>query len=64
MGTHPYWRKQVSGQNGLGLSPELLDRLKRIAKAQARTPEQVLSDAVLEYWIRFATRNKLKQEEW
>ena len=54
----------MSGQNGLGLSPELLDRLKRIAKAQARTPEQVLSDAVLEYWIRFATRNKLKQEEW
>jgi predicted transcriptional regulator len=48
----------------LGLSPELLERIKRIATAQKRSLADVLHDAVTEYWIRFATRNKLKQEEW
>jgi hypothetical protein len=48
----------------LALTPELLERLKRIAAAQKRTPMQVLCDAVQEYWVRFATRNRLKQEEW
>ena len=48
----------------LGLTPELLERIKRIAAAQKRPMANVLCDAVTEYWIRFATRNKLKQEEW
>jgi predicted transcriptional regulator len=48
----------------LGLTPELLDRLKRIAAAQRKTLAQVLSDAVQEYWVRYATRNRLKPEEW
>lgn len=48
----------------MGLTPELLDRLKRMAKAQEKTLGQVLCDAVQEYWVRFATRNRLKPEEW
>lgn len=48
----------------MGLTPELLTRLKRIAEAQKKSLGQVLCDAVQEYWIRFATRNRLKQEEW
>jgi predicted transcriptional regulator len=48
----------------LGLTPELLERLNRIAKAERRTVAAVLIDAVQQYWVRFATRHKLKQEEW
>jgi hypothetical protein len=48
----------------LALTPELLERIKRIAKAQKRDPAQVLCDAVQEYWVRFACRERLKQEEW
>lgn len=48
----------------MGLTPELLTRLKRIAESQKRSLGQVLCDAVQEYWIRFATRERLKQEEW
>jgi len=47
-----------------GLTPEMLDRIRRIAKTQNRSLAQVLSDAVQEYWIRFATRERLKPEEW
>lgn len=48
----------------MGLTPELLTRLQRIAKAENRTVTSVLLDAVQEYWIRYATRKRLKQEEW
>lgn len=48
----------------IGLTPEHLERIKRIAQATKRTPEQVLADAVLEYWIRFACNAGLKQGEW
>jgi predicted transcriptional regulator len=48
----------------MGLTPELLTRLSRIAKKQNRSLAQVLHDAVQEYWIRFATRERLKPEEW
>lgn len=48
----------------IGLTPEHLERIKRIAQATKRTPEQVLADAVLEYWIRFACNAGLKQDEW
>ena len=50
--------------SALGLTPELLERIRRIAAAQKRTLAQVLCDAVQEYWIRFAARERLKQEEW
>ena len=45
-----------------GLTPELLERLRRIAKAQNRSLAQVLCDAVQEYWVRFATRNMVRSE--
>jgi hypothetical protein len=48
----------------LGLTPEHLERLKRVAKKQNRTLAQVLADAVQEYWVRFATRERLKPEDW
>jgi predicted transcriptional regulator len=48
----------------IGLTPELLERLRRIAKATKRSVRAVLCDAVQEYWVRFACRNRLKQEEW
>lgn len=46
------------------LTPELLERLNRIATAEKKTLKQVLCDAVQEYWIRYATRNRLNQGEW
>lgn len=48
----------------LGLTPSLLERLKRIAKAENKTVDKVLYEAVLEYWVRFAARNRLPQKEW
>lgn len=48
----------------LGLTPEHLERLKRIAAKQNRTIAQVLHDAVQEYWVRFACRERLKPGEW
>ena len=48
----------------LELTPELLDRLKRIAESETKSLKSVLCAAVQEYWVRHATRNKLKQEEW
>ncbi len=48
----------------LSLTPELLERIRRIANASKKRPEQVLAEAVQEYWIRFATRNGLKPEQW
>lgn len=47
-----------------GLTPEAMERIRRIAKATGRTPAQVLADAVLEYWVRYATRERLTKEEW
>lgn len=48
----------------LDLTPELLERAKRIAEAEKKPLKQVLCDAVQEYWIRYATRNRLNQGEW
>lgn len=48
----------------IGLTPEHLERIKRIAAARKQTPEQVLADAVTEYWVRYATRERLPQKEW
>ncbi len=47
-----------------GLTPEHLERIKRIAAARKQTPEQVLADAVMEYWVRYATRERLAPKEW
>jgi hypothetical protein len=48
----------------LGLTPELLERIRRIATAQKRSLADVLHDAVTEYWVRYATRERLKPEQW
>ena len=48
----------------IALTPEHVDRIKRMAAAQRRTPEQVLAELVLAEWVRFATRERLKPEEW
>lgn len=47
-----------------GLTPELLERLRRIAKAEGKTLAQVLDEAVQIHWVRFAARERLKPEEW
>jgi hypothetical protein len=47
-----------------GLTPEHLERLRRIAKNDKRSIEQVLWDAVNEYWLRWGSKQKLKPEEW
>jgi hypothetical protein len=39
-------------------------RAKRIAVAQSKSVPEVIEDAVLEYWVRFATRAKLAHREW
>ncbi len=58
-------KSQAKGQEGvIGLTPEHLEHIKRIAQATKRTPEQVLADAVTVYWIRFACNAGLKQGEW
>jgi predicted transcriptional regulator len=54
---------QPSGE-AAGLTPELLSRLLRIARESRRTASAVLCEAVQEYWVRFATRQRLKPEEW
>ena len=46
-----------------GLTPELAERVRRMAAADKRTPDQVLCDAVQEYWVRWACRKQLKPEE-
>lgn len=53
-----------AGVDPIGLTPELLERLRRIAKAENRTVAQVLCDAVEVHWVRFAGRNRLSPEEW
>lgn len=46
------------------LSPELLERLHRMAAADGLTLAQVLEDAVQIAWVRWGCRRKLKPEEW
>ena len=48
----------------LKLSPEHQERIERIARERKEKPEKVLADAVQEYWVRYATREKLTQKEW
>lgn len=46
------------------LSPELTERVERIAAAQSKSAAEVIGDAVLEYWVRYAARAKLKPGQW
>lgn len=46
------------------LTPELIERLRRMAAADGRSVAQVVCDAVTNEWIRWGTRRKLKREEW
>lgn len=39
------------------LTPEHADRVKRIAAAEGKTPEQVIGDAVTILWVRHATKH-------
>ncbi len=48
----------------LALTPEHDERVRRVARETGRTPEQVLADAVQEYWVRYATRLKLGADQW
>lgn len=46
------------------LSPEHVERLRRIGVVEGKTPSQVLADAVGEYWVRFACRQRFTPEAW
>jgi hypothetical protein len=48
----------------IGLTTEHLERPRRISVKEKRPIAQVLNDAVQEYWVRFATRQRLNPEEW
>jgi len=50
--------------DGFGLTPELLERVRRIAKHDGIPAANVLYNALQEYWVRWATRKRLKREEW
>lgn len=39
------------------LTPEHADRVKRIAAAEGKTPEQVVADALTILWVRHATKH-------
>lgn len=39
------------------LSPEHAERVKRIAAAEGKTPEQVVADALTILWVRHATKH-------
>lgn len=54
----------VAGDESFGLTPELLDRLRRISTATKQSPGAVLCDAVQRLWVGFAARTGLKAEEW
>lgn len=48
----------------IGLTPEHLERIKRIAVARKQTPEQVLADAVTVYWVSYAASERIPKEKW
>jgi predicted transcriptional regulator len=48
----------------IALTPEHDERIRRIATATGRKPEQVLADAVTEFWVRFAARGRLSPTQW
>jgi len=46
-----------------GLTPEHLERIKRIAAARKQTVEQVLCDILTEYWVRYAASERIPKGE-
>jgi hypothetical protein len=46
------------------MTPEHDERVRRIARLRNQTPEQVLSDILTEYWVRFAGSKSLKPGDW
>lgn len=46
------------------LTPELLDRLQRMAGGRGLTVHQVLCEAITNEWLRFGCRQRLKPGEW
>jgi hypothetical protein len=46
------------------LSAQLVERLRRIGVVEGKAPGVVLSDAVLEYWVRFACRQRFSPSDW
>ena len=46
------------------LTPELAERVVRMARDEKRDAEQVISDALLAAWVRFATRHGIKGDQW
>jgi hypothetical protein len=53
-----------AGPGDLVLPPELVERLRRIGVVEGKTPGQVLCDAVGEYWVRFACRQRFSPKDW
>ena len=46
------------------ITPELWQRVLRLAKAQGISPEQVVADAIGVAWVRYACQQHLKPEAW
>lgn len=59
-GTHP----GVPALPAPLLTPELLERLRRMAEGDGRSVAQVLGDAVTNEWLKWGTRRRLKPGEW
>lgn len=54
----------ADGSGVVRLAPELAERVRRLAKAQGISEEQVVADAVGIAWVRFACRERMKPEAW
>lgn len=48
----------------VALTPELWERVRRIAEDQKIPMDQVVADAVGVYWVRYGCRKKLRPEAW
>lgn len=46
------------------LTPELRERLQRMAVARGVAPHQVLEEAITNEWLRYGARRRLKPGEW
>lgn len=46
------------------LTPELKERLLRMASKERKQPDTMLCQIVQDQWVRFAARNRLPPSEW
>ncbi len=46
------------------LTPELWNRLERLAKARGVTVERIVADAVMVAWVRYATNEQIQGNKW